>query len=256
MNTMDEKRKLCKPRHPVHRMLSAILMAAPLFLLPALFGAASGLAGMTEEEDEANSPNSNAPAFDKTEQQAQNTRNDPANPRRHFRVPNAANLAASQLIGIYKRLLDDMSAGYGISGNPVAKSYRKWKKYNKTPYLSSSHGRRYLNNYANRTAMAYGRFEKAGTMPVGSIIAKDSFTVTEDGTIAPGSLYIMEKMQKGFNYVSGDWRYTMIMPDGSIFGATLGENSQKVKFCISCHLAAQKTDHLRFIPNKYRVRSD
>ena len=22
----------------------------------------------------------------------------------------------------------------------------------------------------------------------------------------------------GFNYVSGDWRYTMIMPDGAIFG--------------------------------------
>ena len=49
----------------------------------------------------------------------------------------------------------------------------------------------------------------------------------------------MEKMAAGFNADSNDWRYTMIMPNGSIFGTTNGNNSSKVQFCIDCHQAVQ-----------------
>ena len=34
-----------------------------------------------------------------------------------------------------------------------------------------------MNNYADGAAAAYGKFEDFGEMPVGSILAKDSFTV-------------------------------------------------------------------------------
>tara|TARA_Y100000588_G_scaffold26608_1_gene26161 strand:- start:879 stop:1232 length:354 start_codon:yes stop_codon:yes gene_type:complete len=116
------------------------------------------------------------------------------------------------------------------------------------------HGRRFVSNFVNAKAVAYLQYEKAGTLPVGAIIAKDSFVVAKDGTLTPGTLFVMEKMAKGFSYVSDDWRYAMIMPDGSLFGETNGENAGRVEFCIGCHLAQEKQDHLYFVPKKYRIQ--
>ncbi len=178
---------------------------------------------------------------------------DPAKPRRHFRLRNPASLDSGEAEAVYRALKSEMAANYRLSGDPVAGAYRGWRRFNRAPYRSSAHGNRYLNNYGNAAARAYGRFEEAGRLPVGAVIAKDSFTVTGAGDVHPGPLFIMEKMAKGFKYVTGDWRYTMIMPDGSVFGATDGPGSEKVEFCIACHLAREKTDHLFFIPEAARA---
>ena len=178
---------------------------------------------------------------------------DPTKPRRHFRVPNAAELSPADAKRIYARIATDVEEAYKLSRHPVATSYRRWKQYNAAPYRSATHGRRYVNNYANRAAAAYGRYEDAGTLPVGAVIAKDSFAVTEDGAVHPGPMFVMEKMPAGFNDASGDWRYTMIMPDGSIFGVTDGTGSKRVEYCISCHLARESHDHLFFVPEAYRL---
>ena len=85
------------------------------------------------------------------------------------------------------------------------------------------------------------------------MIAKDSFAVTETGGILLGPLAVMEKMPPGFNYASGDWKYSLIQPDGTILGETNGVNSHRVEYCIGCHLAAEKQDHLYFVPGKYRI---
>ena len=135
----------------------------------------------------------------------------------------------------------------------VARDYRSWRRYNSAPYLSATHGNLYINNYVNEAGAAYGRFEAAGTLPVGSIVAKDSFVVERDGSVQPGPLFVMEKMAQGFNYVSGDWRYSQIMPDGVVFGETRGEAADRVAFCIGCHLAVERQDHLFFVPVPYRV---
>jgi hypothetical protein len=111
-----------------------------------------------------------------------------------------------------------------------------------------------VNNYANEAASAYGAYEDSGALPPGAVITKDSFMVAENGMATPGPMFIMEKMSAGFNYVSGDWRYTMIMPDGSMFGATKGANANRVEFCIGCHLAREKFDHLYFLPERWRVK--
>jgi hypothetical protein len=64
----------------------------------------------------------------------------------------------------------------------------------------------------------------------------------------------MEKMKAGFSPEGGDWRYTMIMPNGAVFGTTKGENADKVQFCADCHGAVGDTqDYLFFIPDEYRV---
>ena len=86
-------------------------------------------------------------------------------------------------------------------------------------------------------------------MPVGSVLAKDSFEVTDRGDVITASLSLMEKMPAGFNPEGRDWRYTMIMPDGTLFGTTNGEGSERVAFCIECHIAAGRAqDQLFFIP--------
>ncbi len=178
---------------------------------------------------------------------------DPGKPRRHFRVRNPAQLEDDEARDIYGQVVDQMVAGYALSGDPSALAYRSWRRYNRVPFLSATHGKRYINHYANYAARDYGRYEQAGRMPVGAIIAKDSFSVTQDGAVHDGPLFLMEKLAEGFNEASGDWRYTLIMPDGSVFGVTKGVNADAVAFCVGCHLMRENYDHLYFPPRADRL---
>jgi hypothetical protein len=65
----------------------------------------------------------------------------------------------------------------------------------------------------------------------------------------------MEKMPGDFNYASADWKYTVIGRDGITLGETNGDGSERVKYCIGCHLAAQQNDHLFFVPEAVRITS-
>lgn len=137
----------------------------------------------------------------------------------------------------------------------IAQAYQGWSRFSSQPYVSATHGSRYVMNYADgKAAEAYGRFEDIGTMPVGGRLAKDSFLVAPDGTLSVGPLFIMEKMPEGFNADTYDWRYAMIMPDGSLAGITDGPGSANMQFCADCHIAvADGQDNLFFLPEEYRV---
>jgi hypothetical protein len=129
-----------------------------------------------------------------------------------------------------------MVKSYGKSDNTVALEFASYRLYSNQPYVSDTHGGRLVMNYANETGKAYGAYENAGTFPSGSKLAKPSFMVKGNGRAALGPLFIMEKMAAGFNADSDDWRYVMIMPNGSIFGTTNGKGSDKVEFCIGCRV--------------------
>lgn len=169
-------------------------------------------------------------------------------PRRHGRLRSPGRLEPAQAESIYRIVADTLARSYARSGHPVALSYRAWTRFNRVPYPSSAHGNHYLNNYANPVAAAYGRHEDAGTLPVGAVIAKDSFAVTGTGSILLGPLVAMVKMPPGFNYVSGDWKYIQVLPDGTVTGETRGPGAERVAYCIACHLARESTDHLYFVP--------
>ena len=175
------------------------------------------------------------------------------NPRRHARLRHASELSAKEASRIYKLISNAIGKGYAHSANQIAKDYQTWKKFNLTPYFSSTHGNHYLNNYANKTAKGYGRFEKAGLMPEGSIIAKDSFAVTNSNEILLGPLFVMQKMHKGFNPVTRDWKYIQIQPNGTILGETKGPGAKKVDYCIHCHSVMDHQDNLYFVPPKVRI---
>ena len=166
----------------------------------------------------------------------------------------AVKLSDTESARAYDCLLKELRAAYAKSGDGVAKGYAKWKRYNTVAYVSETHGNRYVNNYANARAKAYIKFNKARSLPAGSVLAKDSFQVKTGGKLAYGPLFLMTKMGRGWSKASGDWKYAMIMPDGTVFGTTKGKGADKVKFCYQCHMAAADNDSMFFLPEKYRVR--
>ncbi len=149
-----------------------------------------------------------------------------------------------------------MDAAYAKAGVAAVNNYQKWVNLALAPYQSDTHGGRYVNNYANGTGVAqYARYEKVGTMPAGSVLAKDSFVVNADGRVAVGPLFIMEKLAAGANADTHDWRYSMIMPNGAVLGATGGKGSDNVKFCAECHMVmADDQDSLFFLPEAMRAK--
>ncbi len=154
----------------------------------------------------------------------------------------------------YACIKGSLKAGYMNSGYPVAGVYQEWKSFNTQPYVSDTHGGRYVNNYVNGTGRkAYGKYENVGAMPQGSAIAKDSFAIKGNGQVVAGPLFVMEKMPPGWNPESGDWRYTLMMPNGNVVGKTHGIGAKNVGFCIDCHMPlGEDQDSLLFLPDALR----
>lgn len=154
----------------------------------------------------------------------------------------------------YDCLNADMKNSYAKSGVKEAGHYMDWKVFSTAPYASGTHGGRHVSNYGNAVAEeAYALYEEGGKMPVGSVLAKDSFAVQTDGRAVVGPLFMMEKMGAGFNKASGNWKYMLILPNGQTVGITNGQGSGAVKFCYECHMAAEDTDSLFFLPEEVRV---
>ena len=168
----------------------------------------------------------------------------------------AVELTDKEAHAAYDCLLKELKTAYAKAGIKQVKGYSKWRRFNTVSYQSATHGSRYVNNYANRIARKrYAKFEKAGRLPKGSVLAKDSFAVKASGQLVPGPLFSMEKMRRGWNKASRDWRYTMIMPNGSVFGITKGAGSAKMKFCYECHNSmGAETDAMTFMPKEYRKK--
>ncbi|MDV7338964.1 hypothetical protein RYZ26_05135, partial [Terasakiella sp. A23] len=164
-----------------------------------------------------------------------------------------AELTDAQATAEWDRLVNDMRTTYAKSGLPEAAQFFDWINVTKSPYQSSTHGDRYMVNIVNETGKAYAKFEESGKLPAGSIIAKPTIIGKKDGTAEVGPLFLMEKMPSGWNKASWNWKYTMIMADGSLWGQTNGKNSAGMTFCIECHNAmGEETDGMAFIPEEYR----
>ncbi len=172
-------------------------------------------------------------------------------PKEHFAVRDGAVLSPEQATDVYNELKAQMRADYAISALPAARLYPGWQRVNRYPYRSDTHGSRYVNNFANPAAIRAG-YPDGSAMPAGAAIAKDSFTVKQDGGHYPGALFIMEKLESGLSPETGDWRYVMVLPDGSIFGDSRGDNAAATAFCAECHAQRADRDHLFGVPDAAR----
>jgi len=179
-----------------------------------------------------------------------------ANPCNPCGAAAPVDVTADELRAVYDCLRTDMAAAYDKAGLTYVSNYQSWTNVAIAPYESATHGGRYVNNYTNAVGEPrYTLFEEVGTMPSGSVLAKDSFVVNPNGITAIGPLFIMEKMPGGFDAGTDDWRYTMVMPNGSVFGTTGGDGSASVQFCAECHAAvAEGADSLFFLPGEFRAK--
>ena len=170
----------------------------------------------------------------------------------HVRIQNPAEMDQAEANTVYGEIKRRMAEGYALSAEVSAKEYQDWKRFSSAPYLSSGHGNRYVSNYGNRISSSYLELDEENPMPVGSILAKDSFTVTAEKNLYPGALFLMEKLEDGRNPETGNWRYVMILPEGSLFGDTLGDNTEAMDFCHECHQQVENTDFLFGVPARYQ----
>ncbi len=156
---------------------------------------------------------------------------------------------------MYGCLKPEMAAAYAKADVDAVAGYTDWVNVAAAPYPSATHGGRHVNNYANPAAAGpYQRYEDVGTMPAGSVLAKDSFSIGQDGSASIGPLFVMEKLEAGTSEQTHDWRYTLILAQGSVFGVTGGKNSAGVQYCVECHAAVAGTqDSLFFLPEDMRV---
>ena len=161
-------------------------------------------------------------------------------------------LSAAQANAAYACIKGSLKAGYAKSGNEWVQAYQSWTNYAAQPYVSGTHGGRFVNNYANARGSNYGLFENAGPAPEGTVLAKDSFKVKPNGKVSAGPLFLMEKMAAGFNAESMDWRYTLILPNGRILGTTGGKDSAKMGFCAECHAVMEDQDSRFYLDEDYR----
>lgn len=171
----------------------------------------------------------------------------------HLAIENPAELSKDEASALYRALKKQMDRGYATAHLDQLMNYQSWPLYNDAPYISATHGQRYVNSYANRMAHNYGTLTAGDVMPRGSVLAKDSMTVTDEGKVYPGALFVMEKLPEGASPETADWRYIMVMPDGSLFGDTMGDRADSVAYCHRCHEVAADRDYTFFVPEEYRT---
>ena len=171
----------------------------------------------------------------------------------HIAVENPADLSMDEANKIYDALKQMLADGYAPAKMDLIENYQSWKRYNSAPYLSATHGQRFVNSYANELGGNYGQLKPGETYPEGTVFAKDTITVTDEGKNFPGAMFIMEKLASGSNPDTADWRYIMVIPDGSIFGDTTGDEPELVEYCHACHEARADDDYVFYVPEEFRI---
>lgn len=165
----------------------------------------------------------------------------------------------AQVAELFACIEDKLLEGYNKSGKAEAKAYRDWFMPSTTPFISATHGKRFVNHYINDIGRdAYMSFNEDDlVMPVGSIAVKESYTINKKGKVRRGPLFIMEKVAAGTFPDTDDWKYTTIIPNGKILGETGTDTAKKQKFCHDCHEAVLEGQDAMFFPGEdYRVSAN
>ena len=139
---------------------------------------------------------------------------------------------------VYDCIAADLHAGY-MTGDkkwiPIGyvADYRSWTPANTLPANPGFHGGRFLLTWINDVgAEEYLKFaeEDAVNIPAGTVIAKESFSVTVAGKVKHGPLCIMEKRVAGTSPETNDWYYMAVAPNGMPMAVNV------MKACNECHM--------------------
>lgn len=148
-----------------------------------------------------------------------------------------------------------VAAFAGVEGIPGVPGYRDWPLVSTAPFRSITHGRMFIDHIVSpEAADRYRRWEKmrGSALPPGTILVKESFMVADDGRVAVGPLFLMEKAPAGEQEETLGWIYTELFPDGR-YERTGMPDSTRMKWCHDCHGAVAHQDGVFFPPRRYRV---
>jgi poly(3-hydroxybutyrate) depolymerase len=166
----------------------------------------------------------------------------------------AADLTAADAQALYDCLSADMQAGYAQGDSRWIPSefitgYPDWKTASVFPAAPGFHGNRYLVTRVSPEGYdAYTEFAAEGVeIPAGATIAKESFTVSEDGTASAGPLFLMHKVAEGASPRTDDWHYMMVAPNGQPQAVPV------VEACHACHSSWPGQDNLGYPVPEARV---
>ncbi len=164
-------------------------------------------------------------------------------------VEDPFDLEAAGVVALYDCLKDKMVEGYTKGDNAVAAEYRSWAVTSTRPAVAGAHSNRFLQTFANDIAAEkYLKFEEEGVvMPVGSVLAKESFGINKKKSIGRlGALFIMTKVEAGGAPETADWVYSAVQPNGK---------PMKIKqsFCHNCHVSWEDQDMLAYPLEEVRL---
>lgn len=153
---------------------------------------------------------------------------------------------------LYRCLEDKLVEGYGAGGHEVGSVYREWKVTATGAAAPGAHGNRFLLSFANDVAYdQYVKYNEDGgfSMPVGSVIAKESFTLSKKNKPRRGPLLIMTKVAAGEADEFDNWLYSGVQPNGK---------TMKIKqsFCHDCHVAFEDQDSLGYPDTDVRFETN
>ena len=144
-------------------------------------------------------------------------------------------LSFEEAKGVYDCLSEKMNKGYQKGGKrwipaEYVADYRSWGAASTGPAAPGTHGGRFLMAYVNDIGFEqYTKYAEDVVMPTGTVIAKESFTVSKKGKAKAGPLFIMEKVAPGTSPETGDWYYMMVSAKGKPQAVNV------VSACHDCH---------------------
>lgn len=145
-------------------------------------------------------------------------------------------LTHRQAAAVHDCLKDDLYAGYQQGEKrwipeEFVRDYRDWSAASTAPANPGFHSARFLFTYVNDAGFdAYTKYEEDPEIPAGTVIAKESFTVGDDGSARRGPLFLMEKVGAGVSPETNDWYYMVV----SETGAPQAVNVEAA--CSACHM--------------------
>jgi hypothetical protein len=157
-----------------------------------------------------------------------------------------------QIDALYECVSDELLENYQSAGDEVAAVYRDWGHAQTGPAAPGMHGGRFLNTFVNEVGYeAYIQYEEddeSFEMPVGTVIAKESYTLREN---APrrGPLFIMTRGTTEEYPDTDGWFYSAVQPNGNPMNISQS-------FCHDCHGGFSFSDSLGYPAFEVRLGAE
>lgn len=164
-------------------------------------------------------------------------------------------LTGAEAAEVYDCLKQSLYEGYQKGSKQwiparTVKAYRDWTPVSTIPAAPGVHGGRFLFTYVNELGAAeYLKYASVDVnIPAGTLIAKESFSVTAKGKARKGPLFFMEKVARGTSPETNDWYYYAVAASGKPMAVDV------VKACHACHAAYAHQGNLGYPVPDARVR--